>query len=51
MGDMDAAGIRHLDLERPRAVNPARAPLNLGVLVVMAPISRQGSGESRPSAG
>ena len=44
-------GTWHLDLELPRTVDPARAraTLNLGVLVVMAPISEQGSGESRPS--
>lgn len=39
-----------LDLALPRSVDPARAraTLRYGVLVVMAPISEQGSGESRP---
>ncbi len=34
----------------PKRVDPkrARATLNLGVLVVMAPIAEDGSGESRP---
>ncbi len=42
-----------LDIELPRRVDPvrARATLNLGVLVVMAPISEQGSGEARPTVG
>jgi len=37
-----------LDLKLPRRVEPgrARATLNLGVLVVMAPISAAGSGEA-----
>src|SRR5262249_21671113 len=37
-----------LDLPKPVAPAAARATLNLGVLVVMAPISDTGSGESRP---
>jgi len=39
-----------LELDLPRRVDPgrARATLRYGVLVVMAPISEQGSGESRP---
>ncbi len=40
----------HVELDLPRRVDPAqaRATLNYGVLVVMAPISDQGSGESAP---
>ena len=40
-----------LELALPRPVDPARAraTLRYGVLVVMAPISEQGSGESRPT--
>jgi HSP20 family molecular chaperone IbpA len=43
-------GTWHLELDLPRRVDPARAKatLHYGVLVVMAPISEQGSGESRP---
>ena len=39
-----------LELALPRRVDPtrARATLRYGVLVVMAPISEQGSGESKP---
>jgi HSP20 family molecular chaperone IbpA len=46
-------GTWRLDLELPRPVDPsrARATLNFGVLVVMAPISDQGSGEARPAVG
>jgi HSP20 family molecular chaperone IbpA len=46
-------GTWHLDLELPRRVDPARAKatLHYGVLVVMAPISDQGAGESKPSVG
>jgi HSP20 family molecular chaperone IbpA len=38
------------DIPLPRRVDPsgARASLNFGVLVVMAPISATGDGESRP---
>jgi HSP20 family molecular chaperone IbpA len=44
-------GSWRLDLELPRRVDPAgaRATLNLGVLVVMAPISARGSAGSRPA--
>src|SRR2546426_239966 len=40
-----------LSVDLPKRVDPAaaRASLNLGVLVVPAPISADGSGESRPS--
>ena len=40
-----------LELALPRPVDPARAraTLRYGVLVVMAPISEQGTGESRPT--
>ena|SRR5437899_2695790 len=40
-----------LGVDLPQRVDPAaaRASLNLGVLVVTAPISETGSGESRPS--
>ncbi|HEX6348144.1 MAG TPA: Hsp20/alpha crystallin family protein [Candidatus Dormibacteraeota bacterium] len=40
-----------LELALPRPVDPARAraTLRYGVLVVMAPISEQGAGESRPT--
>jgi HSP20 family molecular chaperone IbpA len=43
-------GTWRLDLELPRRVDPqrAKATLHYGVLMVMAPISDQGSGESRP---
>jgi HSP20 family molecular chaperone IbpA len=43
-------GAWELGLDLPKPVDPggARATLNLGVLVVMAPISETGSGESRP---
>lgn len=43
-------GSWHLDMALPRRVDPAgaRATLNLGVLVVMAPISATGSAGSRP---
>lgn len=43
-------GSWRLDLALPRRVDPAgaRATLNLGVLVVMAPISSSGSGALRP---
>ena len=39
------------DVELPLGVDPhgARASLKLGVLVVMAPLSDSGSGESRPA--
>jgi HSP20 family molecular chaperone IbpA len=39
-----------LTVALPRPVDPAaaRATLNLGVLVVTAPVSEDGSGESRP---
>ncbi|HEY4027617.1 MAG TPA: Hsp20/alpha crystallin family protein [Candidatus Dormibacteraeota bacterium] len=39
-----------IDLPLPRRIDPARtrATLNLGVLVVMAPISDEGDGEHRP---
>ena len=41
----------HVDVALPLRVDPAgaRATLNLGVLVVMAPINERGAGESRPS--
>ena len=44
-------GAMRLDLPLPRRVDPsgARATLNLGVLVVMAPLSESGSGASRPA--
>ena len=44
-------GSVRLDLALPRRVDPsgARATLNLGVLVVMAPISDAGSGAARPT--
>jgi HSP20 family molecular chaperone IbpA len=44
-------GAWELAVDLPRPVDPAaaRATLNLGVLVVMAPISATGSGESRPT--
>jgi HSP20 family molecular chaperone IbpA len=44
-------GTWRLDLELPRRVDPegARATLHYGVLVVMAPISDRGTGESRPT--
>ena len=44
-------GSWRLDLPLPRRVDPsgARATLNLGVLVVMAPISATGSAGSRPT--
>jgi HSP20 family molecular chaperone IbpA len=44
-------GSVRLDLSLPRRVEPsgARATLNLGVLVVMVPISDSGSGASRPA--
>ena len=40
-----------LDVDLPKRVDPAaaRASLNLGVLVVTAPISSTGSGEARPA--
>ena len=43
-------GTWHLDLDLPRRVDPAgaKATLHCGVLVVMVPVSEQGSGESRP---
>jgi HSP20 family molecular chaperone IbpA len=39
-----------IDLPLPHRVDPARshATLNLGVLVVMAPLSDEGAGEHRP---
>lgn len=44
-------GSWELDVELPQRVDPseARATLNLGVLVVMAPVSSAASGESRPA--
>lgn len=44
-------GFWRLDLPLPRRVDPAgaRATLNLGVLVVMAPISATGSAGSHPT--
>ena len=44
-------GSWELDIELPKRIDPARAraTLNLGVLVVMAPISENGTGESRPA--
>jgi HSP20 family molecular chaperone IbpA len=44
-------GSWQLDLSLPRRVDPAgaRATLNLGVLVVMAPISAAGSASSHPT--
>lgn len=44
-------GSWRLDLPLPRKVDPAgaRATLNLGVLVVMAPVSEEGSGASKPA--
>ena len=44
-------GAWELIVDLPKQVDPAaaRATLNLGVLVVMAPISGAGSGESRPA--
>ena len=43
--------VAHLDAHLPQRVDPAaaRATLNLGVLVVTAPMSETGSGEARPS--
>lgn len=43
-------GSWELDLELPEPVDPQRAhaTLRYGVLVVMAPVSPSGSGESRP---
>lgn len=43
-------GAWELGVDLPKQVDPAaaRATLNLGVLVVMAPISETASGESRP---
>jgi HSP20 family molecular chaperone IbpA len=43
-------GAWELDVELPKAVDPARAraTLNLGVLVVMAPIAEGAGGESSP---
>jgi HSP20 family molecular chaperone IbpA len=43
-------GSWQLDLPLPRKVDPsgARATLNLGVLVVMAPVSEEGSGANNP---
>jgi HSP20 family molecular chaperone IbpA len=43
-------GAWRLDVELPKRVDPARAraSLNLGVLMVMAPMSESGSGESTP---
>jgi HSP20 family molecular chaperone IbpA len=43
-------GSWELDVELPKRVDPAlaRATLNLGMLVVMAPISESGGGEARP---
>ena len=40
-----------IELDLPRRVDPARshATLNLGVLVVMAPVSAEGRGEHRPA--
>jgi HSP20 family molecular chaperone IbpA len=44
-------GSWRLDLALPKRVDPAgaRATLNLGVLVVMAPLAATGSGSSRPA--
>jgi HSP20 family molecular chaperone IbpA len=44
-------GSWQLDLELPQPVDPQRAhaTLRYGVLVVMAPLSPTGSGESRPT--
>jgi HSP20 family molecular chaperone IbpA len=44
-------GSWHAEVELPRRVDAARsrATLNLGVLVVMAPLSETGSGEHRPA--
>ena len=44
-------GSWQLDVKLPKRVDPAgaRATLNLGVLVVMAPLSGAGSGASRPA--
>ena len=44
-------GAWQLEVDLPKRVDPsqARASLNLGVLVVMAPVSEQGSGESSPT--
>ena len=41
----------HAEVPLPRRVDPARsrASLNFGVLVVMAPVSEDGSGEHRPA--
>jgi HSP20 family molecular chaperone IbpA len=43
-------GSWQVQVDLPKHVDPARAraTLNLGVLVVMAPVSDQGSGEHRP---
>jgi HSP20 family molecular chaperone IbpA len=43
-------GFWRLDLQLPRRVDPAgaRATLNLGVLVVMVPVSDSGAGSTRP---
>lgn len=43
-------GAWHADVELPAGVDPgsAHATLNLGVLVVMAPVSDSGSGRSTP---
>lgn len=40
-----------LDLPLPQTVDPsrARATLNYGVLVVMAPLAESGAGEARPA--
>jgi HSP20 family molecular chaperone IbpA len=44
-------GSWRLEVPLPRRVDPSgsRATLNLGVLVVMAPLSDGGAGESRPA--
>jgi HSP20 family molecular chaperone IbpA len=44
-------GAWRLDLPLPRRVDPAaaRATLNLGVLVVMVPVSENGAGSSQPA--
>jgi HSP20 family molecular chaperone IbpA len=44
-------GSWELAVDLPMQVDPAaaRATLNLGVLVVMAPVSETGAGESRPA--
>jgi HSP20 family molecular chaperone IbpA len=43
-------GTWEIAVELPKRIDPtrSRATLNFGVLVVMAPISSSGSGESRP---